>query len=48
MNKPTFDLEERLITKPVLLESLIAEADELVRIFASSIRATQRNGGSPT
>jgi four helix bundle protein len=32
-----------LIAKPSLLESLINEADELVRIFASSIRTTERN-----
>ena len=37
-----------LIAKPKLLESLITEADELVRIFASSIRTAQRNGGSLT
>jgi four helix bundle protein len=37
-----------LIAKPKLLESLIIEADELVRIFASSIRTAQRNGGSVT
>ena len=37
-----------LIAKPKLLESLITEADELVRIFASSIRTAQRNGGSVT
>lgn len=37
-----------LIAKPKLLESLIVEADELVRIFASSIRTAQRNGGSVT
>ena len=37
-----------LIAKPKLLESLITEADELVRIFASSIRTAQRNGGSIT
>jgi four helix bundle protein len=35
-----------LIAKPTLLEGLIAESDELVRIFASSIRTAQRNGGS--
>ena len=35
-----------LIAKPRLLESLIIEAHELVRIFASSIRTAQRNGGS--
>jgi four helix bundle protein len=32
-----------LIAKPSLLESLINEADELVRIFASSIRTAERN-----
>ena len=37
-----------LIAKPMLLESLIVESDELVRIFASSIRTAQRNGGSVT
>ncbi|MGC4071042.1 MAG: four helix bundle protein [Nibricoccus sp.] len=37
-----------LIAKPKLLESLVTEADELVRIFASSIRTAQRNGGSTT
>jgi four helix bundle protein len=37
-----------LIAKPKLLESLITEADEQVRIFASSIRTAQRNGGSVT
>lgn len=33
-----------LIAKPALLESLIGESDELVRIFASSICTAQRNG----
>ena len=32
-----------LIAKPTLLTSLISEADELVRIFASSIRTAQKN-----
>ncbi len=32
-----------LIARPTLLESLLNEADELVRIFASSIRTAQRN-----
>ncbi len=32
-----------LITRPSLLDSLLSEADELVRIFASSIRTAQRN-----
>lgn len=32
-----------LIARPVLLDSLLTEADELVRIFASSIRTAQRN-----
>lgn len=33
-----------LIFKPGLLDSLVAEADELVRIFAASIRTAQQNG----
>lgn len=38
-----------LITRPNLLDSLLSEADELVRIFASSIRTAQRNrGGAST
>ena len=32
------------VPKPRLLDPLIAEADELVRIFARSIRTAQRNG----
>lgn len=32
-----------LIARPALLEGLLTEADELVRIFASSIRTAQRN-----
>jgi four helix bundle protein len=32
-----------LITKPELLDPLIAEAEELIRIFTASIRTTQRN-----
>lgn len=32
-----------LIARPVLLDGLLTEADELVRIFASSIRTAQRN-----
>jgi len=32
-----------LIAKPTLLAPLISEADELVRIFASSIRTAQKN-----
>lgn len=32
-----------LIAKPTLLESLINESDELVRIFATSIRTAQHN-----
>lgn len=32
-----------LVARPSLLESLLIEADELVRIFASSIRTAQRN-----
>ena len=32
-----------LIAKPALLVPLISEADELVRIFASSIRTAQKN-----
>jgi len=32
-----------LIEKPNLLDSLIGEADELVRIFASSLKTAQRN-----
>jgi four helix bundle protein len=32
-----------LIAKPTLLVPLISEADELVRIFASSIRTAQKN-----
>lgn len=32
-----------LIAKPALLASLISEADELVRIFASSIRTALKN-----
>jgi len=32
-----------LIARPALLEGLLSEADELVRIFASSIRTAQRN-----
>lgn len=35
--------EAELITRPSLLDSLLSEADELVRIFASSIRTAQRN-----
>lgn len=34
-----------LITRPNLLDGLLNEADELVRIFASSIRTAQRNRG---
>ncbi len=38
-----------LIARPNLLEGLLTEADELVRIFASSIRTAQRNrGGAST
>lgn len=33
-----------LIFKPALLDSLVAEADALVRIFAASIRTAQQNG----
>ncbi len=32
-----------LVARPSLLGSLLIEADELVRIFASSIRTAQRN-----
>jgi len=32
-----------LVAKPQLLNELIKEADELVRIFAASIRTAQRN-----
>ena len=32
-----------LVDKPELLQSLISEADELIRIFAASIRTAQRN-----
>jgi four helix bundle protein len=35
--------QAELIAKPTLLASLITEADELVRIFASSIRTAQKN-----
>jgi four helix bundle protein len=35
--------EAELVAKPRLLDSLIVEADELVKIFASSIRTAQRN-----
>lgn len=31
------------VAKPALLENLITEADELVRIFATSIRTAERN-----
>jgi len=38
-----------LISRPSLLEGLLTEAEELVRIFASSIRTVQRNrGGAST
>ena len=37
-----------LITKPDHVDGLIAEADERVRIFASSIRTAQSNGGTTT
>lgn len=32
-----------LVVKPDLMHSLIAEAEELIRIFTSSIRTAQRN-----
>lgn len=32
-----------LVTKPALLAELIGEADELIRIFSSSIRTAERN-----
>ncbi len=32
-----------LVTKPALLEGIIAEAEELVRIFAASIRTAESN-----
>ena len=35
--------QAELIAKPTLLASLITEADELVRVFASSIRTAQKN-----
>jgi four helix bundle protein len=35
--------QAELIAKPTLLASLITEADESVRIFASSIRTAQKN-----
>jgi four helix bundle protein len=40
--------QAQLIAKPTLLEGLVAESDELVRIFATSIQTAQRNGGSVT
>ena len=36
------------VSKPTLLEPLIAEAEELVKIFASSSRTAQRNGRLPS
>ena len=35
--------QAELIAKPTLLASLITESDELVRIFASSMRTAQKN-----
>ena len=32
-----------LVSKPELLDGLVAEAEELVRIFAASIRTAERN-----
>ena len=32
-----------LVSEPALLDDLITEAEELVRIFAASIRTTERN-----
>ncbi len=36
-----------LVSKPQLLDPLIGEADELVRIFSASIRTAQRNRKAP-
>ena len=32
-----------LVVKPTLLQEIVAEADELVRIFAASIRTAESN-----
>lgn len=36
-----------MISKPTLLEGLLEESDELVRIFAKSIQTAQNNGKNP-
>jgi len=36
-----------LVAKPALLEPLVIEADELVRIFSASIRTAVTNGKAP-
>jgi len=43
MKKQTYDLEERLlIKKPELLDDILQETEELIKIFVASIKTAEK------